>query len=227
MKKKNIKKRLFSSLFRLFLIISFLIIISTLIIFNFGCSTENSSSSETKSIKTASENKSPDESLDEGQTKSSNEGTIPKTNQSEGEEQPNSEEEITINVYYADSQGEHLVGEERIVSSKSKYVDAINELMTLPVDENLVRLVPETTKINSITVEDGLAKVDLSKEFIEDRFISETVDVLLIYSIVNTLTEFPEVHSVSFYIDGEKLGNLGMLDIAEPMYRRTDLIAEK
>ena len=96
--------------------------------------------------------------------------------------------EITINVYYLDAMGEYLVGEARTVSSKNKYVDALNELMKLPVDSSLYRLVPDSTKINSIVVEDSLAKVDLSKEFVEDKITSDTEDNLLIYSIANTLT---------------------------------------
>jgi len=132
--------------------------------------------------------------------------------------------EIAINVYYLDSMGEYLVGEARIVSSENKYVDALYELMKLPIDSSLYRLVPDSTKINSIVVENGLAKIDLSKEFIEDKITSDTEDNLLIYSIVNTLTEFPEVNSVSFYIDGEKLDTLGELDISEPIFRRSDLI---
>jgi len=132
--------------------------------------------------------------------------------------------EIAINVYYLDSMGEYLVGEARTVSSENKYVDALYELMKLPIDSSLYRLVPDSTKINSIVVENGLAKVDLSKEFIEDKITSDTEDNLLIYSIVNTLTEFPEVNSVSFYIDGEKLDTLGQLDISEPIFRRSDLI---
>ena len=132
--------------------------------------------------------------------------------------------EITINVYYADSMGQYLVGEARVISSENKYVDALNELMKLPINSSLFRLIPDTTKINSVVVEDGLAKVDLSKEFIEDKITSDTEDNLLVYSIVNTLTEFPEVNSVSFYIDGEKLDVLEMLDLTEPYFRKVDLI---
>jgi germination protein M len=132
--------------------------------------------------------------------------------------------EIAINVYYLDSMGEYLVGEARIVSSENKYVDALYELMKLPIDSSLYRLVPDSTEINSIVVEDGLAMVDFSKEFIEDRITSDTEDNLLIYSIVNTLTEFPEVNSVSFYIDGEKLDTLGELDVSGIFFRRNDLI---
>jgi germination protein M len=131
---------------------------------------------------------------------------------------------ITINVYYLDAMGEFLVSEARTVSSMNKYVDALYELMKLPVDSSLYRLVPDSTKINSIVVEDGLAKVDLSKEFVEDRITSDTEDNLLIYSIVNTLTEFEEVNSVTFFIDGEKLDTLGELDVSALLFRRSDLI---
>ena len=135
-----------------------------------------------------------------------------------------SNEEVTINVYYSDQNGEYLIGEARILSGGSKYVDAISEMMKEPIDGSLVKLIPESTKINSVIVKDGMAKVDLSKNFVDDRFVSDTTDILLIYSIVNTLTEFPDVNSVEFFIDGARLGVLGQLDLQEPYFRKSDLI---
>jgi spore germination protein GerM len=135
-----------------------------------------------------------------------------------------SNEEVTINVYYSDQNGEYLIGEARILSGSSKYVDAISEMMKEPIDSSLVKLIPESTKINSVTVKDGMANVDLSKNFVDDRFVSDTTDILLIYSIVNTLTEFPDVNSVEFYIDGIRLNVLGQLDLQGPLFRRSDLI---
>ena len=142
----------------------------------------------------------------------------------ETENNNSSNEEVTINVYYADQNGEYLIGEARILSGGSKYVDAIAEMMKEPIDNSLVKLIPESTKINSVTVKDGMAKVDLSKNFVDDRFVSDTTDILLIYSIVNTLTEFPDVNSVEFYIDGVRLDVLGMLDLQGPLFGRNDLI---
>ncbi|MBM3705243.1 MAG: GerMN domain-containing protein [Actinobacteria bacterium] len=137
-----------------------------------------------------------------------------------------SDEEVTINVYYANSTGEYLVGEARTVSGANRLIDSINEMMKEPVDATLIKLIPETTKINSVKVLDGVAKVDLSEQFVDDRFVSDSVDILLVYSIVNTLTEFEEIHSVEFYIDGAKLDELGQLDIKDPVFRRSDLIKE-
>ena len=141
-----------------------------------------------------------------------------------GDEEVAESVELTINVYYSDSMGEYLAAEARIISSGNKYVDAFNELMKPPIDSNLVTLVPDTTIINSIIVENGTANVDLSNDFVDDRFVSDTVDIMLVYTIVNTLTEFDEVNSVLFYIDGEKLDILGQLDILDPVFRRSDLI---
>ena len=98
------------------------------------------------------------------------------------------------------------------------------ELMKKPIDDSLVPLVPDTARINSVTVEEGNAVVDFSQEFLDDRFVSDTVDILLLYSVVNTLTQFQEVNSVSIYIDNEKLDILGQLDIKDPVFRRNDLI---
>jgi len=135
-----------------------------------------------------------------------------------------SNEEVTINVYYSDQTGEYLIGEARILSGGSKYVDAISEMMKEPIDSSLVKLIPESTKINSVTVKDGMANVDLSKNFVDDRFVGDTADILLIYSIVSTLTEFPDVNSVEFYTDGVRLDVLGQLDLQEPYFRKSDLI---
>jgi len=144
----------------------------------------------------------------------------------EEQEEPGSTE-ITINVYYSNDTAEYLVPESRIISSENKYVDALYELMKKPIDDSLVPLVPDTARINEVEVVDGNARVDLSQEFLEDRFVSDTVDILLLYSIVNTLTQFPEVNSVELYIDGEKINILGQLDIKEPVFRRNDLIKDQ
>ncbi len=141
------------------------------------------------------------------------------------EEQPEAEE-ITINVYYSDQMAEYLIAESRIISSENKYVDTLYELMKKPIDSALTPLVPDTTVINSVTIEEGNAKVDFSQDFLDDRFASDTVDRLLVGSIANTLTQFSEINSITLYIDGEKLDNLGGLDIQEPVFRQNDLIKD-
>ena len=201
-----------------------LIIIITL--FASGCSLDSSTgnsniqeTSEDTSIAAESTSNAESSSTEDSSTNQETSATSEET-----ENNNSSNEEVTINVYYADQNGEYLIGEARILSGSSKYVDAISEMMKEPIDSSLVKLIPESTKINSVTVKDGMAKVDLSKNFVDDRFVSDSMDILLIYSIVNTLTEFPDVNSVEFYIDGTKLDLLGQLDIQDPLFRKSDLI---
>jgi germination protein M len=208
------------------IIIAILIIIITLItLFASGCSTESftgnsniGQTSEDTSIAAESTSNTESVSSEESSTNQETSAISEETGSN------NSNEEITINVYYSDQNGEYLIGEARILSGSSRYVDAISEMMKEPIDSSLVKLIPESTKINSVTVTDGIAKVDLSKNFVDDRFISDSTDILLIYSIVNTLTEFPDVNSVEFYIDGTRLDVLGQLDLQGPLFRRSDLI---
>jgi len=130
---------------------------------------------------------------------------------------------LTIKVYYANADGSALVGEERIIKGSHKYLETFLELMKPPINPGLVRLVPETTKVNKISDKDGNIDLDLSKNFIDDRFKSDLMDILLVHSIVNTLTEFNEINTVTFYIDGEKGTVLGQLDISGPIFRDESL----
>ncbi len=131
---------------------------------------------------------------------------------------------VAIRVYFADETGEYLVGESRTIPYEHRYSNALAELMKLPVDEKLIPLIPESATINSLNIKNGIANIDFSQEFVDDRFTSDTADILLIYSIVNTLTEFPDINAVVFFIDGKRLDLLGMLDLSEPVFRKDDLI---
>jgi len=234
MKKDNKKSISTALLYKSILIISILIFLIPL---SFGCilfdEVRNNTSVTTESEELVSDISSEENVTAEGdeQVEGSEQAEVEESEQAEGNDQSteedqslNSDEQLTIKVYYTDEQAEYLVGETRVVTAGNKYGDALIELMKVPVDESLLRLIPETTLINEVTVENGLAKVDLSDNFLEDRFHSDTGDILLIYSIVNTLTEFSEVNSVTFYINGEKLDDLGTLDISDPLFRRNDLI---
>jgi germination protein M len=239
--KNNSLNRKLLVLYRTAIYSGCILLILSFILFSIGCesldstgaTSENGSNNSSDTLNTdsgeeISENSdSVDKEESEEETKDSPEenGSSEEDNQTQTEDrEDNSEGELTIKVYYADEQGEYLVGESRKISSENKYEEALYELMKLPVNSSLNRVIPDTTVINSVEVKDGVASVDLSANFVDDRTVSDTTDILLIYSIVNTLTEFQEVDSVIFYIDGGKLNILGMLDISSPVYRKNDLI---
>jgi len=148
------------------------------------------------------------------------------TEQEKATEEEKATEPLTIKVYYADSTVQYLVGEERIISATHKYLSAFMELLKPPLEPGHIMLVPENTKVNRISFNEGNINLDLSQEFMEERFKSDAVDVLLVYSIVNTLTEFAEVNTVTLYINGQKLNTLGQLDISNSLYRDRSWIKE-
>ncbi|MFZ3105800.1 MAG: GerMN domain-containing protein [Candidatus Hydromicrobium sp.] len=95
-----------------------------------------------------------------------------------------------------------------------------------PLEPGHRTLVPATTKVNKISFDNGNIALDLSPEFVNDRFEGDAVDILLVHSIVNTFTEFPEVNTVSFYINGKRLNTLGQLDISNSLYRNESWIKD-
>jgi len=81
----------------------------------------------------------------------------------------------------------------------------VNELINGPAKGSLLQpTIPQGTKVNStVTIKDGIAIVDLSKEFVEKHKGGKKNEQLTLYSIVNTLTELKDIKSVQFKIDGK------------------------
>ena len=77
---------------------------------------------------------------------------------------------------------------------------------------------PKNLKVNKLTVKDGLATVDLSKEFLTRR-AGEYDTTMMIYALVNTLTEFPDIKKVTFTVNGEPVEVLGQMDMTTPFER--------
>jgi spore germination protein GerM len=74
-------------------------------------------------------------------------------------------------------------------------------------------------------VKDGLATVDFTKE-LTTRFVGgSTGEEMLVGSLVNTLTEFPEVTSVLILVEGKEIDTIsGHLDTSVPFKRMGELL---
>ena len=211
------------------IIIHLIVFLFALLLFLPSCGSFIASESSKIDVGDTSSNSTKDSSAET--TKANNEETTQTSNSNESTSSTNNSsttetttDSLKIKVYYANADGSALVGEERIVKSSHKYLEAFLELMKPPISPGLVKLVPGTTKVNKISDKDGNIDLDLSKNLIDDRFKSDPGDILLIHSIVNTLTEFKEINTVTFYIDGGKGTALGQLDISGPIFRDESLI---
>ena len=138
-----------------------------------------------------------------------------------------SKESMHVKVYYPDDSGMKLVEVEReivIDDSTNKYIAAVETLLEDPGEENLTKIFPNNAAIRSVTVADGLAVVDLDGGFLKNFVGGSTGEEFLIGSVVDTLTNFPEVKRVKFLVDGKEIETLsGHMDLSTPLERMSDL----
>lgn len=113
-----------------------------------------------------------------------------------------------ISLYFKNIETNSLIAEAKAIDvkdlSKDPYSYLINLLIAGPESEKLESAIPEGTKVNSCTLKGSTVYVDLSKEFIDNAPSGINEESMIVYSIVNTLTELNEVSGVKFLINGEE-----------------------
>ena len=119
------------------------------------------------------------------------------------------EQKLSLTVYYVKltDNDTYLVREvHQVPQAQDAVKAALEELINAnPVIPGAARVLPQATKINSINIKDGLATVDFSSDVLRAN-VGASGEALGIQSIVNTLTEFPEIKKVSFTVDGKVEG---------------------
>jgi len=126
-----------------------------------------------------------------------------------------------ITLYFAKytEDSAYLMPEEREVEkSDSLPLIAILELIKGPEVSDLARTLPGTAKVLSVDVDRGIATVDFSREIITDAGTigpSSTTELLAIFSIVNTLTEFPQIKEIKIMVEGKSSGQMEGREIAD------------
>ena len=137
------------------------------------------------------------------------------------------EQSVNVKIYYPDDSGTKLVEVEREVlvdDSVDKYTAAVETLMEEPVEENLTTIFPKNAGIRSVTVNGDLATVDFDGNIAKGFVGGSTGEEFLIGSIVNTLTNFPEIKRVKFLVDGKEIETLsGHMDLSLPLERMDSL----
>lgn len=126
----------------------------------------------------------------------------------------------TITLYFSkcDETQCFLIEEIREVKlDKELQLILMEELIKGPVSKELSSTLPSSTKVNSVTIEEDLVIADFSKDIILDREIphSSTTEPLAIFSIVNTLTELPQVKRVRILVEGKSEGDINGMRIED------------
>ncbi len=138
-----------------------------------------------------------------------------------------------VAVYYLKLTDEdaYLVREVHQVKKNSELPKwALNELIrTEPLTSGASRVLPLDTEILGLNIDKGLATVDFSSEVLKAN-VGASGEALGIASIVNTLTEFPNIREVSFTVDGEVekamdwWGHIGLSE--QPFSRNLSVVYE-
>ena len=103
--------------------------------------------------------------------------------------------ETVVTLYFSDKENKNLIPEARKIDAnnliKNPYEYLINLLIEGPKNENLIKSIPEGTKINSVFLEGDILKIDFSNEFLNSENLNNSVN-----SILNTVTQLNEINGI-------------------------------
>lgn len=116
----------------------------------------------------------------------------------------NNYEKTEIKLYFASEDGMHLKEVTREIeynSNISLEKVVMEQLIAGVEEEGVYPVLNPDTKINSITVADGICYVDFNNVFMQKSY--SVSSEIIIYSVVNTLTEISKVNKVQISVEGE------------------------
>ena len=121
--------------------------------------------------------------------------------------QINSIQEATLTLYFSNEKGDGLIKETREVHYSSNIsVEKLimEQLLKGPQAKGLKSAIPSGTKLVSVSVVDGICYVNLDSNFKnQDYSVKENI---VIYSIVNSLSEMSSISSVQISVNGDTSG---------------------
>ncbi|MFN3699563.1 MAG: GerMN domain-containing protein [Dictyoglomus sp.] len=105
------------------------------------------------------------------------------------------------------------------------YKKTLQQLIEISLENKDNFPIPKGTKLLGLSVKDSIAYVNFSEEFRKNHPGGSLGELLTIYSIVNTLTEFPEIKKVQILINGAILETLaGHIDLTSPIERDLSIV---
>lgn len=119
-------------------------------------------------------------------------------------EQINTIQTANITLYFSNQEGTGLVQEVQEVhysSNISLEKLVMEQLLKGPEGKEARSALPDGTKLVSVSVLDGVGFVNLNEKFLNQNY--EIAEPVVIYSIVNSLAELPNVNKVQISVNGD------------------------
>ncbi|MBO4457265.1 MAG: GerMN domain-containing protein [Butyrivibrio sp.] len=139
----------------------------------------------------------------------------------------NTYEKIELKLYFANENGDKLIPVYRSVvynSNISIEKLAVEQIISGPNTSVVNPTISKDTKVNSVTIKDGTCYIDF-----DSAFLNPTNNVsaeVTLYSIVNTVVEFPDVNKVSISIDGNSSFKLLDFTITGAYEKNLDIVMQ-
>ena len=137
----------------------------------------------------------------------------------------NTYEKVELKLYFASEDGKKLIPVYRSVvynSNISMEKLAVEQVINGPNTDIAYPTVSKETKVRSINVKDGVCYIDF-----DTAFLTPTGSVsaeAVIYSLVNTVTELPNINKVVFSVNGESAFTFMDYLISGSYERNLDLV---
>lgn len=133
-----------------------------------------------------------------------------------------------LQLYFADAEHMKLIAEDRVVevnTNQAKEKTIVEQLITGPLEKGHYATIPIDTKVRDVTTtKDGICYVNLSQDFLSKSSGDHNKEVLMVYSIVNSLCALDTVNKVQFFVEGEKIEDVkGNLDFSKPFTEKEDI----
>ena len=119
----------------------------------------------------------------------------------------NSISETNLTLYFANRRGDALIAETKNVhysSNMSMEKVIIEQLLDGPDTEGLKSAIPSGTRLVSVSTVDGICYVNLDSTFKNQDY--SILEPIVIYSIVNSLSEISTISQVQISVNGDNSG---------------------
>ena len=137
----------------------------------------------------------------------------------------NTYERAQLHLFFAGADGQSLVEKvENVTYNGNISMDRVivDSLIGGPHSSDVFATVNPATRVNSVTTQDGICYVNLSADFLNKT--TNASDEVMIYSIVNSLTDLGNINKVQILIDGDVNVKLGEYDLSGLFERKLEMM---
>ena len=139
---------------------------------------------------------------------------------------------VELPVYFADSNGLvvpmglQIPKVEGIAKEVLRYMTKGGPALTQIAGTDLEPVLPVGTEVIGLSIKDGVAKVEFTKEFL--NYETKEQEKQMVEAVVWSLTEFPAIESVQFMVEGQYLDAMpvGGTPLTEPVSRTIGINVE-